>query len=281
MDEVKEKTVLIREILVAIDTSRHSHAALEAAASLARAMEANIQGIFVHDEIWNRVSRLPSISAINTLTGQVSPFEDDTMQERAKLLENRLRQRLQNIGRRYQITHSWHSSHGKVEEEILKAGRETDLITIGLKGASARRKILGSSARRVIEQTEKPILILKEGLRLGATISAVYDGSKESKKGIVMALSIAERNESTLTILFVNNDPEKRKERIKELENILRETTIFAEIELLDQPNAGQFFNSLNQQKSGLLIVPKNQPLLRRSLQVFLNHINCPLLMMS
>lgn len=280
-EEPEKKTVWIRKILVAIDTSKHSQAALEAAAALARTMEANIQGIFVRDEVWNRVSRLPSISAINTLTGQISPFEDETMEERIRLLENRLREKLENISRRHKITHSWRSTFGKVEEAILDAAKEADLITIGLKGVSARRKILGSSARRIIKLADKPILILKEGLRLGSTITAVYDGSKESKKGIEMALDMTERNESTLTILVVNSHSESLERRNRKLDNLLRGTTVFAEIERLDKPDAGRFLNSVNEQESGLLIVPKDQPLLKRSLPVILNHINCPLLMIN
>lgn len=281
MDEESEKTVFFREILVAIDTSKHSHAALEAAALLARTMEANIHGLFVHDEIWNRVSRLPSITTVNTFTGRVTTFENDTMEDQVRLLKNRLRQKLENVSRQHQLTHSWRSEKGKVDEKILEAAKDADLITIGLKGVSARRKILGSSAQRIIKEADKPILILKEGLRLGTTITAVYDGSNESRKGIEMALHIAEKNETTLTVLVVDNNSEAQDEQNKKLENLLQDSPVFAEIELLDQPNTTHFINAINQQKNGLLIVPKNQPLLTRSLQIVLNNINCPLLMMN
>lgn len=281
MDEENEKTVLIREILVAIDTSKHSQAALEAAAFLARTLEANIRGVFVHDEIWNRVSQLPSTSSVNTLTGQISSFENDTMEYKIKLLKNRLRKKIESVSRRHQISHSWHYLRGKVEEKILDAAKESDLITIGLKGSSATRKVLGSSARRIIERADKPVLILKEGLRLGTTITAVYDGSKESQKGIKMALHIAERNESTLSVLVINNSQQAPEERNKELKNLLQNKPDFVEIELLDKPNVSRFLNSVNQQKCGLLIVPKDQPLLNKALQIILININCPLLLMN
>lgn len=281
MDEEQEEKFLFKKILVAIDASKHSQAALEAAASLARTMEANIHGLFVHDEIWNLVSRLPTVTTVNTLTGQVSSFEDDTMEERVRLLKNRLRRKLERVSWQHELTHSWRSERGKVEEKILEAAEDADLITIGLKGASARRKVLGSSARKIIHQSNKPVLILKEGLRLGTTITAVYDGSKASQKGIEVALGLAEKNENTLTVQVVNNDPEAEKQRNKQLENLLNGTPVFVEIELMNQPNVSRFLNSVNRQKSGLLIVPKEQPLLTRSLQIILNNINCPLLMMN
>lgn len=280
MDEEQEETFLIRKILVAIDTSKHSQAALEAAASLARTLEANIHGLFVHDEIWNRVSKLPSITTVNTLTGQVTSFEDNTMEERVRLLKNRLRRKLEQISRQHELSHSWRSERGKVEEKILEAAEDADLITIGLKGASARRKVLGSSALKIIHQSNKPVLILKEGLRLGTTITSVYDGSKASQRGIQVALGLAEKKESTLTVFVVNNNSNARKQRDNQLENMLDDAPVFVEIERLNQPDVSLFLNSINQQKPGLLIVPKEQPLLSRSLQIVLNNINCPLLMM-
>ncbi|NBC03576.1 MAG: universal stress protein [Bacteroidetes bacterium] len=281
MDDETRKKVLVRKILVAIDTSKHSQAALKAAASLARIMEANIHGVFVHDEVWNRVSRLPSVTSVNSLTGQVSAFKDETMQDRVQILENRLRQKLKEISQMHDITHSWQLARGKVGEEILNAARETDLITIGLKGTTAQRKILGSSARRIIDQADKPVLLLKEGLNLGSTITAVFDGSIESKKGLKLALDLAERNESTLTILMIENDVDSQEGQKNEISNLLRGSTIFPEIKQLDRSDPSRFINSVNLQKTGLLIIPKKQPLLTNSLQVILNHINCPLLMMN
>jgi len=281
MDEEYEETIVFREILVAVDTSKHSQAALEAAASLARTMEAKIHGLFVHDETWNRVSKLPSISVVSTLTGQITPFGDDMMEDHVKLLKNRLREKLETVSRRHELTHSWRYVQGKVEEKILEAAEQADLITIGLKGVSARRKVLGSSARSIIQKADKPVLILKEGLHLGKTITVVYDGSKQSKMAIKVAMGLAEKNESTLTVLVLDNHSEKRKEQYNKLEKLLERTSIFLQIDFLDSPDVTTLLNSINRQKCGLIIIPKNLPLLTASLQVILKHINCPLLMMN
>lgn len=280
MDEEQEEKVVFREILVAIDTSKHSQAALEAAASLARMMEATIHGLFVHDEIWNRISKLPSIKTVNELTGQITSFEDESLEDQVRLLKNRLKTKLEQVSRQHELSHSWRSEQGKVEEKILEAAEEADLITIGLRGTSAGRKVLGSSARRIIEKADKPVLILRKGLRLGNTITVVYNSSDESKRGLKIALDIAGKNESTLTVLVLNNESEAE-EKIKELENLLKEIPVFAEIKLLENTNISQFLNTLNRQKPGLLILPKNQPIFARSLEFILRHINYPLLLIN
>jgi len=281
MPEDTNRTVLVREILVAIDTSTHSQAALEAAVALAKTMEANLQGLFVQDEVWQKLSKLPSTSTINTLTGNVLPLESETLEDHINLLRNRLRRKMEFLSRRNKVTYSWSSMQGKVEDKILEASENADLITIGLKGKSASRKRIGSSARTIIKKADKPVLILKEGLHLGTTLTVVYDASEESQKGIRLALKIAKKNNSSLKVLVVDNNPEVLDQRSKELESLLEGAQISVNIELMKNTDLGSFLNTINQQHSGLLIIPKNQPLLSKSFETILLHINCPLLMVN
>jgi len=281
MPEDTNRTVLVREILVAIDTSTHSQAALEAAVALAKTMEANLQGLFVQDEVWQKLSKLPSTSTINTLTGNVLPLESETLEDHINLLRNRLRRKMEFLSRRNKVTYSWSSMQGKVEDKILEASENADLITIGLKGKSASRKRIGSSARTIIKKADKPVLILKEGLHLGTTLTVVYDASEESQKGIRLALKIAKKNNSSLKVLVVDNNPEVLDQRSKELESLLEGAQISVNVELIKNTDLGSFLNTINQQHSGLLIIPKNQPLLSKSFETILLHINCPLLMVN
>jgi nucleotide-binding universal stress UspA family protein len=281
MPEDTDRTVLLREILVAIDTSTHSQAALEAAVTLAKTMEANLQGLFVQDEIWQKLSQLPSTSSVNTLTGNVIPLESETLEDHINLLRNRLRRKMEYLSRRNKVTYSWNSLRGKVEDKILEASKNADLITIGLKGKSASRKRIGSSAKKIIQQAHKPVLVLKEGLHLGRTLTVVYDASRESQKGIKLALKIAEKNNSSINVLVVDNNPEVLDQRSKELENLVEGAGVAVNVELMKNTDLGSFLNSINEQHSGLLIVPKNQPLLEKSFETVLLHINCPLLMVN
>lgn len=281
MAEEAKKTIFLREILVAIDTSTHSHAALEAAVALAKTMEANIQGLFVEDELWNKITNLPSTRAVNALTGDVLPLENDTLEHQVAILRNRLRRKLEKMSSQNRVKYSWSSARGNVEKKILEASENADLITIGLKGQSARRKNLGSSAKMIIQKAEKPVLILKEGLHLGTTLTAVYDASKESQRGIRLALKIAEKNKSSLKVLVVDNNPDAVDQRNKELEKILENNEVSVQVELMKSTDLGSFLNSINEQRSGLLIIPKSQPLLAKSFETVLLHINCPLLMVN
>ncbi|MGD8821809.1 MAG: universal stress protein, partial [Anaerolineales bacterium] len=70
MPEDKNPT-RVERILVAVDASSHSRAALEAAAELAASLEVELVGIFVEDINLMRLAELPIAVEIETPTGQV------------------------------------------------------------------------------------------------------------------------------------------------------------------------------------------------------------------
>lgn len=274
-DKEKEKTVFFRRILVGVDTSSHSRAALEAAALLAQKMEGKLFGLFVQDEVWSKICKMPSVTAVNELTGATQSLEEKDLQEQIDLLAKRLRRQLRTISRENKISHTWKTVRGRVEEEILEAAKEADLITIGRRGSSfPQKKKLGSSAKAIIQSADKPILILKKGLKLGKNITALYDGSEESKRSIQLALSLADEKKG-ITVLVLRD--QANKEEVKE---ITEGTLLPVEVLELTNPDIWRITHFVNQQNAGLFIIPKNQSLLKNSIESVLNQLKCPLLMM-
>lgn len=275
--------IFIRKILVALDSSGHSRAALEAAATLAKTMEADIHGLFVEDTNWHRISRLPSIAEVNELTGDIKPLAEKNIDKQIEILENRIRKQLQMISRLNEVKHSWKTVRGSVEDKVLEAAQHTDLITIGRKGHSySRHKKLGQTAKNIIEKSEKPVLILQEGLKLGNTIVTLFDTSGESRRSIRFALSIAEKNESELFVMIISDDQDTAKEHFRELKKYLAYTSVKADVKLLQQSNIWEFMLSVNDHNGGLLILPRDLPFMKnRSLDLLLNHIGCPILLMG
>lgn len=281
MAEDTNRDILLRKILVAIDPSSHSHAALEAAAVLAKTLEAQIHGLFVQDEVWKKVSRIPSSSIINEITGTIHPLEQDALENQLEMLKKRLRRRLETISRKNRIKHTWESVQGKVENKILEAAKQADLLTIGRRGSSfPRKKQLGSSAKAIIRKSDKPILILRQGLHLGANICVLYDASEESQRAIRLALSLAQKNESTLTVLVADNNPEAVDERSRELEKELEKARVSTSVKLLKNTRAWSFLNLMHNIDSGLLVIPKQQPIIQKNLETVLDRIKCPMLLM-
>jgi nucleotide-binding universal stress UspA family protein len=283
MAEDKEKTILFREILVAVDTSSHSRAALEAAASLAKISKAHLNGIFVEEENWSHVGQLPPASAINAITGQSESLEKDVLQQQVQQLAARLQREIERISRRNEIRHTWKAVRGRVAEEILKAAEDADLITIGRRGRSFIQKSkLGSTTREIIRKADKPILILKEGLVLGRTITVVYNGTPQSQNGLKMALNIARENEWELAVLVTDGSKSEGSDRDKTAEKMVENADISVNIHLLRKSSVGRFLNIVNYEHSGLLIIPRNQSFLQgEALEITIEHIQCPVLLVN
>lgn len=283
MAEEGNDTILVREILVAVDSSAHSRAALRAAATLAKLMEANIQGLFVHEEEWSQISRLPSIKSINELTGKADVLGEDALEQEISLLKQRLQRQLKYISEKNEITHSWQTARGQVTEKILEAAEKADLITIGRQGRSfSPGDKLGSTARAIIQRADSPILLLKKGLNLGKTITAVFDASDESQKGLKMALSLAQKNDSALAILVLDSGQDTEGHRNKRLEKMVDNASIPVTVTMLERPDLREFLNAVNYQRAGLLVIPKNHSFLQRdTLETTLGYLNCPVLMIN
>lgn len=276
------RQLIFRRILVAVDPSSHSRAALEAAAELAQKLEGKIHGLFVQEETWHKVGQLPSVISVNELTGRTSTLEKEFLEEQIKRLKKRLQRQVKTISRKNKISHSWETVRGRVEKEILRAAEDADLITIGRRGSSfPEKQQLGSSAKKIIYNANKPVLILKKGLQLGNPITAVYDGTEESRRCIKLALSLAEKFDTRLTILAMRNIPDAERSRSSALENMVDTTSPRLKVLLLKNPDLWGFVHSINRRNSGLLIIPKSQPILKKSLEKVLYQLNCPLLMMN
>ncbi|MDZ7773499.1 MAG: universal stress protein [Balneolaceae bacterium] len=281
MAEESEKERVLREILVAVDTSPHSHAALEAAVTLAHILEANVKGLFVENELWGRLSDLPVTTSISELTGEEGPLERDTVEEKMTRLRNRIRDRMHDLGQHYQVTYSMETASGKVDEKVLEASRRSDLITLGLKGNYAKRGRLGSTARAIIRQSDKPVLILEKGMYVGTVLTVVYDGSPSGRKGLAIALQIAKNDNSRLSVLVTGEGDKLTEERRVEVRDVLDRHRVFADVQAMPHADLGSFMDVVYRQRCGLLVLPKGMEVVSKYLDSLLRNVKCPLLLVS
>lgn len=278
-----KKTILFAEILVALDSSQHSRAALEFAAEIANLMEANLQGLFVHDAQWLRISRLPSAFEINERTGEITPIVQESIEEQIKILEQNIKEHFELISEQNKLKHTWKSVQGTVRDKVLEAAHDADLITIGKIGRSFYKSgKLGSTARAVIQESDKPVLILQEGFRLKDKIITVFDGTDTSKTGVKLAALLAEKNNNKLVVIDLTHGIHEADETEKELDKILDYSAQDLDILTLKDPNIGKFLFLLNRLNGGLLVIPKTEQYTKYSnIERILEAVNSPVLLMN
>jgi nucleotide-binding universal stress UspA family protein len=201
----------LRHILVALDASAHSLAAVEAAADLAAAMKAEMDGLFVEDINLIRLASLPCTREVRQ-TASVVSLDLEQMERALKAQAAEARQALAAAARRAHVQWSFRVARGRVAHEVLAAAAAADLVTLGKLGRSRSPQArLGSTVLRVLAGAPIALLLVQEwrvrarGLR---PVLVVYDGSEGAGRALDAAARLAEASSVSLTVLLLADDLE-------------------------------------------------------------------------
>jgi nucleotide-binding universal stress UspA family protein len=193
----------VRRILVALDASPHSQAALEEAAALAASLEAELTGIFVLDTELLRFSALPTARETGLTTTRRRSLDPTSMERSLRLQAKHARAALENIARHHRLQTRFRLIRGNVLAELLQAAAETDLMALGAMGhmgVTGRR--LGSTVRALASQASCSVLLLTPDVRKGSAVMTVFGQSADAELTLDMAAQLAARREAGLVVLL-------------------------------------------------------------------------------
>jgi len=277
------KKIVIKHILVALDTSRHSLAALEAAASLAKSLEAELQGIFVEDIKWFNLGQISLSYEISDLTGTIKRLDDEEIERQVRAQSARLQKLMDTIGKRGNLKYTFRSVRGGVEKELLTATESADLITIGRVGWSHKKlSELGRTAKIIIEETDKPVLILQHGWHIGNTTVVIYDGTESGERALIVAEQLAFKQNNKLMVILSTSKSEEEGKLKEAVYGILHKSAVQVQMQMMKADKITTLKRIVKNEKGGLLIVPKHHELFgEKNLEELLSRIPCPLLLFN
>lgn len=282
MTESKKDGVVIHRILVAVDHSKRGDAAMQAAVMMAKVTKAQVMGLYVQEEHWNRLNQRPSATYINELTGKPRSFEGDHLNQQINRIANRLKRRFNAVSHQYEIDHSWQSIQGRVIEEILKAGQEVDLITIGRgKKSLLHQKKLGSTAKAIIEQSKRPVLVLHKSSFINRTIVVMLDEGTKNSQSLQLAHGIAKENNGNLCIIKLPNSQHNDEDRSIDLESFINEATIPVQLISINTPTLNRLAPLIKRKMPGMVILSKKHPILNQlSFEMLIHYLQTTVLFM-
>jgi nucleotide-binding universal stress UspA family protein len=202
-----ESEFVVRRILVALDVSKHSLAALEAAVRLAASMEAELLGIFVEDLNLLRVAALRGARQICYPSAIAESLDLATMERDLRVRAEQARKALSAVAERAQVPWSFRVVRGQVASEVLAAAPEADLLILGKAGGSMIGRTVGSTARAVAAHAPRNLLFVERSSSFGPEILAVYDGSTGSRQALGAAARLASAADKGLTVLIAAQEP--------------------------------------------------------------------------
>ncbi|MBS3754258.1 MAG: universal stress protein [Desulfobacterales bacterium] len=183
------KPVRVRRILVPLDESAHSRAALEAAAHLASALGSEISGLYVEDADLLEFCRYPFAWEIGIYRSR--RLSRDEVERDFRTQAERLRQMMALTAAQSRVSWNFSVRRGRVISEILEQTASADLTVIGRLGRSLLQSSTGSTVRRLVEEGSAMILILGRGLRMVSPVLTLYTGSELSGLALGAAVDLS------------------------------------------------------------------------------------------
>jgi len=197
-----EGTLGVRRILVALDASSDSMAALEVAVQLAVEFRAELVGLFVEDSNLLNMADLPVTREVGSYTAVSRDLDRAAMERQLRALRAAAERALAHAAEHARLRYSFRVSRGSVHVEVLKAATEVDLVTLGHLGwASCGRRGVGSTARLVLGQGVVPVLLAQHALQAGSPVFVVYDGTPAARHGLAFAARLAAAMDGGITVL--------------------------------------------------------------------------------
>jgi nucleotide-binding universal stress UspA family protein len=203
---MSEETPSLRHILVALDASPQSRAALDAAVRVAAAFEAEIKGLFVEDEELLRASQLPFAQEVRAYTAPPKRLSDDRMQRQLRHQAEYAEHALRQAAEQGDVPYDFHTVQGDVTQELLRAAHEADLLVLGKTSTRSSRKRLGSTCRTLVADASSPVLVLRRPVPARKPLLLYYDGSAPAEAALDLALRLARRDDVPLDVLLPVHD---------------------------------------------------------------------------
>ena len=187
----RELEPTIRRILVALDASPHSQAALEAASELADVLKAELVGIFVEDVNLLRLAGLPFAREVGYPSGTDRPLDSASMEREIRIQAEQARQTLASVAVRRQIRWSFRVVRGQVATELLSAAQEADLLVLGRASWALTRQVrLGATAAWLWLRRRAQCCCCNMAT-ICQPVQLVYDESPAARQALATAAQLA------------------------------------------------------------------------------------------
>ncbi|MFO7582270.1 universal stress protein [Guyparkeria sp.] len=192
-------------IVVLLDTSPASEAALSAAARLAHHRNLELVGLFIEEQDLLYSAAYPFAREISALSGTSRPFDTEILRSRLGLQRRRIERQLQDEATLFSLRWRLHVETGSSVQEVLAStGIRTEILLLGKTGWSGSRgRRLGSSALQVLSGANCTI-VLWEGTPWPAhgPVQALITDSASGPDVALSAAALARVADRPLHLLF-------------------------------------------------------------------------------
>ncbi len=194
----------VRRILVGLDASAPSAAALQAAVSLASRLHAELLAMYIEDENLARLAELPFAHELGAFSAQRRTLDPSYMDNLFKAQATRARHALQRSASAAELRWSFEIRRGSVARQLLLAAAEADLVVVGRSAiAHDLHTHIGSTARHLVDSAACAVLLTAADSLVSKPAVILFDGSEASLQALLVGARWYGDALSPLTIMLV------------------------------------------------------------------------------
>jgi nucleotide-binding universal stress UspA family protein len=249
----------IRRILVPVDASSGSIAALARAVDLAGKLEAELLGLFVEDIELLRMADSPYARELVYPSAAETPLSRKTMESKLKAHSERARKALESAGEHAQVRWSFRTVRGDVLTEILAAANQGDLLAIDKLRYFRQLFRIGPAVLQTATSA-MPLLIFPEcGVAPGTKVLIHYDGSPPARQRLLAAVELARLGASCVTVLLPADNPARILVMRKEVDAILEGKKVGVRYRQIDPRDDRNLLRVLQSESAGVLVMGRSE----------------------
>lgn len=270
----------VRRILVALDASPHSLAALDMAVDLAASMEAELAGLFVEDVELLRMAESPCAREIPYSAATGTALSRSLMERKFRAQSEQIRSAVAAAAHRAQVPWSFRIVRGQVTSALQAAVSEDDIVAIGRIGWSVGQPLRIGSTALELATGSVPLLLISQRAVLGNLRPLVYyDGSPASKNSLRVAAKLAKGGAKGITALVGAADYEAK---LAEIQNLLQDQPLDLRCRKIDPGQKASLLRAIREEGAVLLVLASRQLLKdRHAFEDLLRAIDMPLLLLG
>jgi nucleotide-binding universal stress UspA family protein len=189
-------------ILVALDASPHSAAALMAAAEVAAALNLELRGLYVEDVNLLHLCGLPFGLEIGSFTANPRRLEQARMERDFRIQASLLRKIMADVAGRQRVSWSFKVVRGGVTQELLSAGSTAQMVSLGRVGTTPGKRT-GSTAQAIVRNTQRPVIVQSAQMALIGPFAVAYLGDPSSDHAVELAIQLAKARNARIDVMML------------------------------------------------------------------------------
>jgi nucleotide-binding universal stress UspA family protein len=269
-------------LLVALDSSEESVAALETALGLARRLGAEVSGVFVEDAAFSSLGTLDEAVVLDPRTGAARSPDPSAIGREFRALAARVRRSLEDRASRARVRAEFRVVRGAVGAALLAAGEEADVVFLGCAGLPAAiRPRLGRTARAVLDRSRAMVLVAPARPSAVVPVVAIHLGGDCSRDAVRAAAAVS--GGARLLVLAGEFRDGGTGPSRGEAARDLRECGTAGEVREVQEAGSRGLAAAVRSVRAGLLVVPADAGtrlgrLLPEVIESLLSLAGCPVL---